>query len=158
LIAAIAVACLNLIRSYKTVLATNILAFVIFLALVLMPALFMMDEQRQAPLRQLSALAVSEIKPHEELVMVGFQKPTVSFYSRKAVTYLEDAQEALDYIRTQSVTTKNSHSLLLLLEQQEFVTMSLPPENYKPIAKKGVYHLIRLPLPPIKKSHSFSKA
>jgi glutamate formiminotransferase len=109
-------------------------------------------------LRQLSALAVSEIKPHEELVMVGFQKPTVSFYSRKAVTYLEDAQEALDYIRTQSVTTKNSHSLLLLLEQQEFVTMSLPPENYKPIAKKGVYHLIRLPLPPIKKSHSFSKA
>ena len=39
LIAAIAVACLNLIRSYKTVLATNILAFVIFLALVLMHAL-----------------------------------------------------------------------------------------------------------------------
>lgn len=158
LIAAIAVACLNLIRSYRIVLPTNILAFVIFLALVLMPALFMMDEQRQAPLRQLSALAVSEIKPHEELVMVGFQKPTVSFYSRKAVTYLEDAQEALDYIRTQSVTTKNSHSLLLLLEHQEFMTMSLPLENYKPMGKKGAYHLIRVPLPPIKKSHSLSKA
>ncbi|MBC5794124.1 glycosyltransferase family 39 protein [Sphaerospermopsis sp. LEGE 00249] len=145
LVTAIIIAAFILIRSFRPIIAINIVGFVAFLAIVLMPALFMMDAQRQAPLRQLSVLAVEEKQPNEELVMVGFKKPTVTFYSQKKVTYLSAAQEALDYIHTQASKKNNPPSLLLLAEHKKLMEMDLPPDNYKDIATKGAYNLIRIP-------------
>jgi 4-amino-4-deoxy-L-arabinose transferase-like glycosyltransferase len=150
LVTAIIIAALILIRSFRPIIAINIVGFVAFLAIVLMPALFMMDAQRQAPLRQLSVLAVEEKQPNEELVMVGFKKPTVTFYSQKKVTYLSAPQEALDYIHTQAAKKTNPPSLLLLAEHKKLIEMELPPDKYKDIATKGAYNLIRIPFQRIK--------
>ncbi|MBK1986728.1 glycosyltransferase family 39 protein [Sphaerospermopsis aphanizomenoides BCCUSP55] len=145
LTAAVIIAVLILTYRWRAIITINLICFVAFLSLVLMPALFLMDAERQAPLRQLSAIAVQEQQPNEELVMVGFKKPTVTFYTQKTVTYLRFSQEALDHIRTQASAKVQPPSLLLLAEQKKFVEMDLPPDHYKAIATKGAYNLIRVP-------------
>jgi 4-amino-4-deoxy-L-arabinose transferase-like glycosyltransferase len=150
LVAAIILAALILTHRFRPIIAINVLAFVAFLAIVLMPALFLMDAQRQLPLRQLSVLAVQEKQPNEELVMVGFKKPTVTFYSQKTVNYLKFSQEALDYIHSQAAKKTDPPSLLLLAEQKKLLEMDLPPDDYKNIATKGAYHLIRIPFQRLK--------
>jgi hypothetical protein len=105
-----------------------------------------MDQQRQLPLRELSALIVESKQPNEELIMVGFKKPTVTFYTHKNVNYIKFAQQALEYIQKQASQPTKPPSLLLLVEQGKFHEMDLPPDNYKSLATKGAYHLIRIPL------------
>ncbi|MEA5577408.1 glycosyltransferase family 39 protein [Anabaena sp. UHCC 0451] len=154
LITAIIIAALILNHRLRPIIAINFVGFVAFLAIVLMPALFLMDEQRQEPLRQLSAIAIQEKQPNEELVMLGFKKPTVTFYTQKTVNYLTFSQEALDYIHNQATTKFKTPSLLLLTEQKKLMEMDLPPDNYKNIATKGAYDLIRIPFNRIKKEQN----
>jgi 4-amino-4-deoxy-L-arabinose transferase-like glycosyltransferase len=149
---AVIIAILILSYRWRAIITINLVGFVAFLSLVLMPALFLMDQQRQEPLRQLSALAVKEKQPNEELVMVGFKKPTVTFYTQNKVNYLEFSQEALDHIYNQAANKTHPASLLLLTEQKKLIDMNLPPDIYKNIATKGAYNLIRIPLQRIKQN------
>jgi 4-amino-4-deoxy-L-arabinose transferase-like glycosyltransferase len=151
---AILIAASILIYRWRVILSINLVGFVLFIAIVVMPALFIMDELRQAPLRQLSAIAVEQKQPNEELVMVGFKKPTVTFYTKKTVNYIKFSQDALDYIRQQASKTDQPPSLLVLAEQEKFREMDLKPEEYKNISTKGAYHLIRIRMKNIKRSKS----
>ncbi|HLO88626.1 MAG TPA: glycosyltransferase family 39 protein [Nostocaceae cyanobacterium] len=156
---AVIIAALILSRHWRAIIGINTVAFVAFLILTVMPALFFMDAQRQLPLRELSAVIVQEQQPNEELVMVGFKKPTVTFYTRKKVNYLariDSSKQALEYIQQLTAQTVKPPSLLILAEQSKFVEMDLPPDRYKSIATKGAYHLIRVPLRNIKKEKTIS--
>ncbi|MEA5620171.1 glycosyltransferase family 39 protein [Cronbergia sp. UHCC 0137] len=150
LIGAIAIASLILNRLWSPIIAVNIVGFVAFLAIVLIPALFLMDQERQLPLRQLSAIARETRQPREELVMVGFKKPSVTFYTQSTVNYMKFSQQAIEYIQKQSEGENKPASVLIITEHRKFVEMDLPPDDYKNIATKGAYHLIRLPTKKIK--------
>jgi 4-amino-4-deoxy-L-arabinose transferase-like glycosyltransferase len=154
LLAAVSIAALILTRRWRLIIGINIVGFVAFLALTIMPALFFMDAQRQQPLRELSTVIVQEQRPKEELVMVGFKKPTVTFYTKTKVNYLnrfDSSKQALEYIQQLTTQTMKPPSLLILAEQSKFVEMDLPPDRYKSVATKGAYHLIRVPLRNVKK-------
>lgn len=151
LVSAICIAALILSYHLRPIIFINLIGFVAFLSVVLMPTLFVMDQQRQLPLRELSAIAVQEKQPNEELVMVGFKKPTVTFYSQQTVNYLKFSQQALDYIQNQATAKISPPSVLLLTEQKKLLEMNLPPDNYKNIATKGAYNLIRIPFKNSKK-------
>jgi len=146
LLCAIAIAILSLIRRWRAILVVNSLGFVLFLAIVLLPAIFIMDKERQLPLRQLSAKIVQTQYPHEELVMLGFKKPSVVFYTHDHVNYFKFPQEVLTHIQQQSGQNLHQPSLLLLAEQRKFIDMELPPDDYKSIANLGAYQLVRIPL------------
>jgi hypothetical protein len=105
-----------------------------------------MDQQRQLPLRELSALIVESKQANEELIMVGFKKPTVTFYSQQNVNYIKFSQQALEYIQKQASQKTKPPSLLILLEEGKFREMNLSPDSYKNLATKGAYRLIRIPL------------
>lgn len=150
LICALVISVLILSRSWHSIIGVNLLGFAAFLAISLMPALFFMDQERQLPLRQLSAIAIQQQQPNEELVMVGFKKPTVVFYTRKQVKYIYIPQEAVDHIRNQTTKPVDSTSLLVLAEQDKFVDMALQPDDYKHLATKGAYYLFRVPVKKIK--------
>ncbi|MBW4562035.1 MAG: glycosyltransferase family 39 protein [Mojavia pulchra JT2-VF2] len=150
LICAIIIAVLLLSHRWRYIMSVNLLGFVAFLTVVLMPAMFLMDQQRQLPLRELSAIATQVQKSNEEFVMVGFKKPSVVFYSHSRVNYLNSPQEAKDYIKNQSTTQAKSPSLLFLAEQDKFLEMGLQPDTYKHLATKGAYDLIRVPVKKIK--------
>ncbi|MFM5999099.1 MAG: ArnT family glycosyltransferase [Dolichospermum sp.] len=136
---------LILTHRYRQIIIINLLGFTAFIAISLMPAILIMDQQRQLPLRELSALIVELKQPNEELIMVGFKKPTVTFYTGKNVNYIKFSQAALKYIQNPELS-KTKSSLLMLIEQEKFQEMKLQPDTYKSLATKGVYHLIRIPL------------
>ncbi|MDZ7960812.1 MAG: glycosyltransferase family 39 protein [Aulosira sp. DedQUE10] len=151
LVIAIIIAAFILTRRWQWIISANLLGFVIFFIVCLMPALFVMDQQRQLPLRELSAIAAQVEQPKEELIMLGFKKPSVVFYSHKNVNYISSAPEVVDYIHKQNTKPVKASSLLLLAEQDRFLAMDLQPEEYKHIASKGAYYLVRVPVKKIKK-------
>jgi 4-amino-4-deoxy-L-arabinose transferase-like glycosyltransferase len=151
---AVIIAALLLTRRWPFLISVNLLGFAAFFIVALMPTLFLLDQQRQLPLRELSAIAIQTQQPNEELVMVGFKKPSVAFYTRQHVNYLQAAKEAVEHIQIQTSKQVKPPSLLLLAQQSMFVNMGLQPDDYKYLATKGAYYLIRVPLKKTKKQKS----
>ncbi|MFK0729827.1 MAG: ArnT family glycosyltransferase [Gloeotrichia echinulata HAB0833] len=150
LLGALIIAALIMSHRWHFVIGVNLLGFAAFLAISLMPSVYFMDQERQLPLRELSAIAVQVQQPNEEFVMVGFKKPTVVFYTHKLVKYIHAPQEAVDHIHNQTTKQILPTSLLVLAEQDKFVEMGLQPDEYKHIATKGAYYLFRVPIKKIK--------
>ena len=143
-----------LTHRYRQIITINLVGFIAFVAVALIPAASIMDQQRQLPLRELSALIVESKQPNEELIMVGFKKPTVTFYTQQKINYIKFSQQALEYIQKQASQPTKPTSLLMIVENGKFQEMDLPPDNYKNIATKGAYHLIRIPLKTVKSNIS----
>ncbi|ODG98881.1 glycosyltransferase [Nostoc sp. KVJ20] len=145
LVCAVVVAGLLLSRRWKYIISINLLGFVAFLIFVLTPASFFIDRERQLPLRELSAVILEAKQPNEELIMLGFKKPSVVFYSNIRINYLRFPQEATEHIQNQAAKGLQPPSLLLLAEQKKFLQMDLQPDDYKSLSTKGAYNLVRIP-------------
>ncbi|MEH1920970.1 ArnT family glycosyltransferase [Nostoc sp.] len=145
LVCAVLIAGFLLIRRWNYVISINLIGFVAFLIFVLTPALFFIDRERQLPLRELSAVILEAKQPNEELIMLGFKKPSVVFYSHIHVNYLGFPQEALQHIKNQAAKGLKPASVLLLAEQKKFLQMDLQPDDYKSLSTKGAYNLVRVP-------------
>lgn len=134
--------------------SVNLVGFLAFLIFVLTPAYFLMDSDRQLPLRQLAATATQVRQPGEELVMIGFKKPSVVFYTRKRVVYVERLYKAKKYLEaiaqpslhpdSDSGTALQTSSVLILSKPGELTQLGLQPNQYQDMGKAGVYQLIRL--------------
>ena len=146
LFGAVIIATFLLNRNYYKVLYVNLLVFTGFLIFVLTPASFLMDRERQLPLRELSAIAVQVQQPSEEIVMVGFKKPSVVFYTQKKVNYLKLTEIATKHIREQSIKEVQPPSMLIISKPMKFREMGLKPNDYNNLGTRGVYELIRVPL------------
>ncbi|MEH2026042.1 ArnT family glycosyltransferase [Nostoc sp.] len=145
LVCAVLVAGLLLSRRWNYIISINLIGFVAFIIFVLTPASFFIDRERQLPLRELSAVILEAKQPNEELIMLGFKKPSVVFYSHIHVNYLKFPQEALQHIQNQAAKGLQPPSLLLLAEQKKFLQMDLQPDDYKSLSTKGAYNLVRVP-------------
>lgn len=145
LVCAIVLAFLLLKKNWIALIGANLTAFALFLLFVLTPALFIMDGERQLPLRNLSAVAVKNIQPKEELIMVGFKKPTVTFYTHHYVNYIRTNDAASKYILNKPVTNDSS-SVLVLTQPRKFSEMGLQPTDYKVLGDSGAYQLARVNL------------
>ncbi|MHC5596411.1 MAG: ArnT family glycosyltransferase [Nostoc sp.] len=145
LVCAVLVAGLLLSRRWNYVISINLIGFVAFIVFVLTPASFFIDRERQLPLRELSAVILEAKQPDEELIMLGFKKPSVVFYSHIHVNYLGFPQEAIEHIKNQAAKGLKPASVLLLAEQKKFLQMDLQPDDYKNLSTKGAYNLVRVP-------------
>ncbi|QSJ16286.1 glycosyltransferase family 39 protein [Nostoc sp. UHCC 0702] len=141
---AVIMAFLIIIRRWHSIIAVNLLVFVAFLSFILMPTAFLMDHERQRPLRELSVAVGQVQQPNEELIMVGFKKPSVVFYSQKKVNFIKFTRDAVALIDKQAAEPVKPNSLLILGEQKNIVKMDLQPDYYENLAAKGAYQLIRV--------------
>ncbi|MBD2251564.1 ArnT family glycosyltransferase [Nostoc parmelioides] len=144
LVGAIFVAVLILRRYWHSIIGVNMLGFVAFLLVVIMPALFLMDQERQLPLRDLSAVVAQVQQPKEEIIMVGFKKPSVVFYSHKQINFVRTTEEGVEYIRNLANQAVKPSSLLLMTNKKNFFKMDLPPDNYENLKIQGAYQLTRI--------------
>ncbi|MBN3880028.1 MULTISPECIES: ArnT family glycosyltransferase [unclassified Nostoc] len=151
LVSAVLVAALLLSRRWNYIIGINFIGFVAFVIFVLTPASFFIDRERQLPLRELSAVILEAKQPNEELIMLGFKKPSVVFYSHIHVNYLKFPQEAVEHIKNQAAKGLKPSSVLLLAEQKKFLQMDLQPDDYKNLSTKGAYNLVRVPFKKMKK-------
>ncbi|MFN6570047.1 glycosyltransferase family 39 protein [Dendronalium sp. ChiSLP03b] len=140
-----------ILRRWHSIISMNLLVFLAFLSFILMPAAFLMDRERQLPLRELSAVVVQAQQPNEELLMVGFKKPSVVFYSQKQINFIKLTRDAVALINNQAAQQIKPPSLLILAEQTNIIKMNFQPDDYENIAAKGAYQLIRVSFKKMKK-------
>lgn len=125
----------------------NFLGFLAFLIVSVMPASFIMDAQRQLPLRQLAATVVQVRQPGEEFIMVGFKKPSLVFYTQNPVTFLWTPTKLVNHLNTLPPGESQPTSALVLGYPEKIVESGLQPNQYQTLKIAGAYQLIRVPTP-----------
>lgn len=146
-ITALIVSCLFWKRKLSWVLAVNLLGLIAFLVFAAIPAYDLLDQHRQEPLRQIAQTVVEKRKAGEELVMLGFKKPSLVFYTQNSVQYYPKPTDAIAYLRTAKIPNSASETLLIVGHSNEFALAGLLPKNYQILTQKGSYQLIRLNKP-----------
>ncbi len=122
----------------------NIVGLLALLSFTLMPAIFLFDSQRQLPLRQLSQVAAQERQTGEGLIMIGFKKPSVVFYTQQRVTFLAGADRAVSALKEIAVKHPTPPSVMLLGTVGNLNATDLKPEQYQKLGQAGNYQLIRV--------------
>ncbi|WP_414526867.1 ArnT family glycosyltransferase [Nodularia chucula] len=143
---AVIIAALIISRYWHSIISINLITFTAFLLIVLIPSLFFMDQLRQQPLKDLSALVVTAKESNEELVMVGFSKPSVAFYTQMPVNYLKLTADALAHIQNRQAEAAQPPSLLIIAQAKALVKMDLQPGTYDILDTQASYQLIRVSL------------
>lgn len=143
-ITALVGAVLLLRRRWRWLWSANLLGFVAFLIFVLTPAYFLVDQARQLPLRELSAIASKLDQSGEDLIMIGFEKPSVVFYSQRPVTYIKVTEDGAAHIQKWVDNSMSPPSILVLTQPKKLKKFGLQPPQYQNLAKAGAYQLIRV--------------
>ncbi len=131
-------------------------ALVIFFVTTTLPLLLLLDNQRQLPLREISAAAVQYRQPNEPLVMAGFHKPSMAFYTRQPMHFykrLTDAQIAIaepawpePHTLPAGDSAPPSDTVLLVVHDDKYWDANLAAIGTGDrLARSGVYHLLRFP-------------
>jgi 4-amino-4-deoxy-L-arabinose transferase-like glycosyltransferase len=129
----------------RWILAANLIAFIAFLIFALTPANFFIDRVRQLPLRELAAISVQVQRPGEELMMSGFKKPTLVFYTQRPVQFFYGREDTLAYIQQSLSDSSRSPTVLLLSQSTAFTnSFNLQPNEYENLGQRGIYQLIRV--------------
>lgn len=131
-------------RYWHLVWGINLVGFIAFIIFVITPAYFLMDHTRQLPLRELAALSNQVQKPGEELMMIGFKKPSLVFYSQRQVNYFNDPTEAIKYFQAKATNQPNLSSALIIAQPQLIQNAKLKPNQYQNLGSSGAYQLIRV--------------
>lgn len=122
----------------------NLLAFFSFVTFIFPPLIPLLDTERQMPFRQLSVMVKDEVKPEEEVFLMGFTRYSVVYYSEHEVKFFDDAEYARKYLTDPTLPKSKSPTVLILTEQKYIDNFQLHTQDYQLIAHKGAYQLIRV--------------
>ncbi|NEO87948.1 MAG: glycosyltransferase family 39 protein [Spirulina sp. SIO3F2] len=142
---AVAIALLLLRRAtWRWIALSNLIMMVLFVSFTLTPAFFLLDAQRQLPLRTIARLIPEARQPAEEVIMVGFQKPSVVFYSRDRVQYYFDQGDSSGDISQQPEKLQSQPRLLVIGHPKLIQDWQLDPPDYEILAQQAPYLLMRV--------------
>ena len=132
-------------RRYRWLWLVTWVAGLLFFAGTIVPVTFALDSQRQLPLRVLAAEVVRVRQPDEELMMVGFAKPSVVFYTQQTVNFSQRATPLLEGEREALKLNSNPKpaTALLLGDRKKLAETKLDQVG-QPIAAAGSYQLLRV--------------
>jgi 4-amino-4-deoxy-L-arabinose transferase-like glycosyltransferase len=131
-------------RQWQWLWGVNLIGFVAFIIFVVTPATFLMDHARQLPIRELATIVTQVEQPGEELIMVGFEKPTLVFYTKRHVNFFSNPGKAVQYIEAIATTKPKPLSLLILIQPKKLPELGLEPNQYQTLGIAGAYQLIRV--------------
>jgi 4-amino-4-deoxy-L-arabinose transferase-like glycosyltransferase len=115
------------------------------LALVIPVLVPLIDRERQLPIRELARLAAAEGKPGEPLMVVGYKRYSVVFYSGRPVLFVYSPQNALRSL-SQAAGSTPPASVLLLGSDPELLEFGLGPGDGTPLGRRDAHRLLRVPL------------
>ncbi|MBL1175975.1 ArnT family glycosyltransferase [Pantanalinema sp. GBBB05] len=122
----------------------NLLGFLMFLMLVVHPMLLIVDTERQLPLRQLAQVAVQAERPKERILMVGFEKPSLVFYTQGRVRYFFRASRVEGYLERRMLDSDLMSGALIIAMPKMLEQTGLSPDQYQELARAGAYQLVRV--------------
>jgi 4-amino-4-deoxy-L-arabinose transferase-like glycosyltransferase len=118
----------------------NLLAMLLTFVFVLQPAVFLVDQLRQKPLRELAQLEQIVRKPDEELMMIGMAKPSVAFYTQHQVIFLDQTKQAISYLNDEF----DQKSVLILSHPRKLDSLIAKAQQVTFLGQQGEYQLIRI--------------
>jgi 4-amino-4-deoxy-L-arabinose transferase-like glycosyltransferase len=122
----------------------NLLTISALIVGILLPFMFLVDAQRQLPLRQLAQTITQEQRPKEEVIMVGFPKPSLVFYTEQPIRYVVHPEQLKPGLHHPSHAKR---SFLILGLPRKIDVLDLKPNQYQVLQKAGAFELIRVELP-----------
>lgn len=134
----------------RWIININLIGFIIFFIFVINPALFFIDDIRQQPLRQLSLQIPQVQQPNEEVIMIGFQKPSIVFYSQQPVEYLttrnffKPNNQPIEYLKDTVLDSPQTFKALVISRQKDLNKIGLQPQDYQVLNHQGSYVLVRI--------------
>jgi 4-amino-4-deoxy-L-arabinose transferase-like glycosyltransferase len=132
--------------SWRWIIGANLVGFVAFTIFFIDPGYALMDATRQLPLRQLSEVVTQVRQPGERLMMVGFKKPSIAFYTRQSVGFFWTCDRSATRFLQDLVNTSPDDSTVLIIGQPDDIEdTDLPPQDDRVLEEKAPYQLIRVP-------------
>ena len=139
------IVCLTKIKYWRWIICVNLVGFLAFTSFVLIPTNFFLDYHRQLPLREIAEKIITVQKDQEPIIMLGFKKPSLVFYTQKPVKFFRRHQSLTEYL-TESAADIKSDTLLIISRQKEIRKVAkLQAQDYQQLEYKGIYKLIRVP-------------
>ncbi|MDJ1177635.1 glycosyltransferase family 39 protein [Roseofilum sp. BLCC_M91] len=122
----------------------NAIAFAALMIFIVTPMTEIMDQQRQLPLRELAQTVTETRQPSEPLMMIGFWKPSLNFYTQNTVIYGHHSQSSLAILGNLIQDPEMGETLLILGEPKTFINLEFEPQQYQVLDQQGVYQLVRI--------------
>ena len=137
--------CLTKIKYWRWIICCNLVGFVAFTSFVLLPTSLFLDYHRQLPLREIAEKVMLVQTYQEPIIMLGFKKPSLVFYTQQPVQFFRRNQSLTEYL-IESSADINSETLLIISRQKEIRKVAkLKPQDYQQLEHQGLYKLIRVP-------------
>ena len=136
--------CLTKIKSWRWIMVVNLIGFIIFISIMLIPACLFIDTHRQLPLREIATDIKQFQKPQESIIMVGFNKPSLVFYSKESMLFFNHNSRYQRYWDNNQDKIKATTSLIIGREKELKKVAQLQPEDYQELAQHSVYKLVRI--------------
>jgi 4-amino-4-deoxy-L-arabinose transferase-like glycosyltransferase len=121
----------------------NAAALASVLALVLPVLIPLVDRERQLPIRTLARLAGKQGLPDEPLLVVGYKRYSVVYYSGRPVLFVSSPRKAS---RAVAQGERLPESVLLLGSDAELLEFGIGPGDGTPLGRRDAHRLLRLPL------------
>jgi len=118
----------------------NALGFAAVLALVVPVLAPLIDRERLVPIRVLARAASASGQPGEPLLVAGYKRYSVVFYSGRPVLFVHDSRDA-----QQQLQADPSATVLLLGSDAELLEFGVRPGDAALLARSGAHRLVRLP-------------
>ncbi|MGK7943951.1 MAG: ArnT family glycosyltransferase [Microcystaceae cyanobacterium] len=136
-------------RQWRWIIVSNIIGFLGFIVFFVQPINIMVDQVRQLPLREIAEVITEVKQPKEQIMMIGFKKPTITFYSHETVGYFwsiygDENDPAKQFLTNIPDTPDYPETILLLGESNQINELKLQPSEYKIITEKLPYRLVRV--------------
>lgn len=124
--------------------SANFIGLVACLIFTINPMMFLVDQERQLPLRQLAQTIVEFRQPGEEIVMISFEKPSLVFYTQQPVAFFRRATNAREYLE-KKVKKDSSGNVVMIGYPKKFIHVGLQPGEYEYLDSRGAYQLGKVP-------------
>jgi 4-amino-4-deoxy-L-arabinose transferase-like glycosyltransferase len=132
-------------RQCRWIWSVQLISFIALLLIILLPTVALVDTQRQLPLRNIANTILQVRQPGERLMMVGYAKPSLVFYTQSQFTFIAEHDEVLPTIQKLKRNRKR-RSVLLVVRARKLRDTHLTPNQYQLVSQSGVFKLIRIPL------------
>ena len=131
-------------QQWRWIIWTNLITFILFFLLVLIPTTFLMDSVRQLPLRKLATSIVEFKQPQEEILMLGFRKPSLVFYTEYNIKMLRTKDSFQEHLQTLKENSVANNTVLIVTYTDKLDNFELEQKNYELLDQQGIYLLLRL--------------
>ncbi|BAQ63786.1 glycosyltransferase family 39 protein [Geminocystis sp. NIES-3709] len=121
--------------------SSNLLAFFAFVTFVFPPLIPLLDIERQQSFRAISLQIKEEIKPQEEVFLIGFTRYSIVYYADHSVNFVHGIEDFQDQIKQKNLQGK---TILVVVESKYLEDSPLGKMDYDLVSQKQAYKLIRI--------------